>query len=304
MQWLRPNNAKRILFFLISDTFLSLFTLYSAYLLRFNFEIPNEFLAPFSLIAATFIILKLIFIYEFKNYSIIWRFYGLEEAKNLFFAHILTYGIIALIHIVFPSLFYPFPRSVIIIDLVLSLIFLGSFRLSKRIILGIGTPRESLQPTLLIGISPNTANLIKSTLNGESGYYPLGIIAVQEKNHNMIGSTIQNITVSGLDHIGDLVASKKITAAIIDGTLPNEYLRETYQLLSDAGVNEIKRSRLLDNTANRIEELSVEDLLARHPKDLDTPIIGAFIHGKKVLITGAGGSIGSEIALQCHRFGA
>ncbi|WP_298690898.1 nucleoside-diphosphate sugar epimerase/dehydratase [uncultured Sulfuricurvum sp.] len=304
MQWLRPNNAKRILFFLISDTLLSLFTLYSAYLLRFNFEIPNEFLTPFSLIAATFIILKLIFIYGFKNYSIIWRFYGLEEAKNLFFAHIFAYGVIALIHTALPSLFSPFPRSVIIIDLVLSLIFLGSLRLSKRIILGIGTPRESLQPTLLIGISSNTANLIKSTLNGESGYYPLGIIAVQEKNRNMIGSTIQNITVSGLDQISALVASKKITAAIIDGTLPNEYLRETYQLLSDAGVNEIKRSRLLDNTANRIEELSVEDLLARHPKDLDTPIIGAFIHGKKVLITGAGGSIGSEIALQCHRFGA
>lgn len=53
-----------------------------------------------------------------------------------------------------------------------------------------------------------------------------------------------------------------------------------------------------------LQDISVEDLLARHPKDLDTTAIKNFINGKKVLITGAGGSIGSEIARQCAFFGA
>ena len=54
----------------------------------------------------------------------------------------------------------------------------------------------------------------------------------------------------------------------------------------------------------QLKDVTVEDLLARHPKDLDTKRIEAFIKDKVVLITGAGGSIGSEISRQCKRFGA
>ncbi|WP_294933120.1 nucleoside-diphosphate sugar epimerase/dehydratase [Sulfurimonas sp.] len=54
----------------------------------------------------------------------------------------------------------------------------------------------------------------------------------------------------------------------------------------------------------QLKDISVEDLLARHPKDLDKRAIEKFIKDKKVLITGAGGSIGSEIARQCTAFGA
>lgn len=62
---------------------------------------------------------------------------------------------------------------------------------------------------------------------------------------------------------------------------------------------------LLDkNYSTQLKDISVEDLLARHPKDLDKSLIQNFIKNKKVLITGAGGSIGSEISRQCARFGA
>ncbi|MCD6259899.1 MAG: polysaccharide biosynthesis protein [Helicobacteraceae bacterium] len=58
------------------------------------------------------------------------------------------------------------------------------------------------------------------------------------------------------------------------------------------------------NYSGMLQEISVEDLLARHPKDLDKKLIENFIKDKKVLITGAGGSIGSEISRQCAKFGA
>ncbi len=62
---------------------------------------------------------------------------------------------------------------------------------------------------------------------------------------------------------------------------------------------------LLDkNYSTQLKDISVEDLLARHPKDLDKSLIQNFIKNKKVLITGAWGSIGSEISRQCARFGA
>ncbi|MFA5216272.1 UDP-N-acetylglucosamine 4,6-dehydratase family protein [Sulfuricurvum sp.] len=301
---LTPSSTKRIAFFALSDIILSVFTLYTAYLLRFNFDIPAEFLKPFYLVALTLITLKLFLIHRFKNYTIIWRFYALAEAKNLFFALLLVYGIFSVIHALFPPLFFPFPRSVIIIDLLLSFLFLGGLRLLKRLLFGIGLRYNDLKPTLLVGISSNTANLIKSTLEGSPEYYPAGIVAVQEINHNMIGSYLNNIKISGIEEIAALIESKNITAAIIDGSLPSENIRESYQILSDAGIHDIKRSHLLNNTINKIEEFSIEDLLARHPKDLDTKTIGTFIKGKVVLITGSGGSIGSEIALQCHHFGA
>ena len=304
IEWLRPSSAKRFAFFLFFDIILSLCTLYAAYLLRFNFNIPSEFLPPFFSVAFTLITLKIFFIHNFKNYTIVWRFYALTEAKNLFFALIIAYGMLALIHTLLPNLFYPFPRSVIIIDLFLSFVFLGGLRLIKRLMFGFGLHYNDLKRTLFIGISPNTANLIKSALEGSREYYPVGIIAVQEKNYNMIGSYLNNIKISGMEEVHNLVESKNITAAIIDGSLSNEYLREAYQRLSDAGIREIKRTRLLDESVNKIEELSIEELLARHPKDLDTHTIETFIHGKTVLITGAGGSIGSEIAIQCHQFNA
>lgn len=304
IQWLRPTTLKRITFFIASDIVLSILTLYGAYLLRFNFDIPDSFLAPFFQVAIALIALKISLIALFKNYTIIWRYYGLEEAKNLLYAHLIVYAVFALIHTVFPSLFSPFPRSVIIIDSLLSLIFLGGTRLLKRLILGFGHYDNRLKPTLLVGISPHTANLIKNALDGSLGYYPLGIIAVQEANRNMIGSYLGNIKISGTDAIPALAASHAITSAIIDGTLPVEQLREVYQKLTVAGIREIKRSSPINPDQGEIISLSIEELLARHPKDLDTQTIGKFIRDKTVLITGGGGSIGSEIALQCYRFGA
>lgn len=301
--WLRPNSTKRVAFFLLTDIVFSFFTLYLAYLLRFNFEIPVEFLEPFITVAITLIIFKTALICLFKNYTIVWRFYSLPEAKNLFFSLILAYLFLASIHLIFPTLFAPFPRSVIIIDLFLSLVFLGGIRLFKRIMLGFESNPSPLNPTLLIGISPNTANLIQSTLATSREYYLIAIIAVQEKNLNMIGSHLGNIKIYGFNDLSEVIRTKNITAAIIDGSLPNTYLRDVYEKLSENNIREIKRTRLLHEN-NTIEDLSVEELLARHPKDLDSQTIGAFIQNKKVLITGAGGSIGSEIALQCHRFGA
>jgi len=66
-------------------------------------------------------------------------------------------------------------------------------------------------------------------------------------------------------------------------------------------IDEILRD---ENFSSQLKDISVEDLLARNPKDLDKKAIKKFIDGKKVLITGAGGSIGSEIARQCAHFGA
>jgi len=86
-------------------------------------------------------------------------------------------------------------------------------------------------------------------------------------------------------------------------------IKEIYEKLSDYFI-EIKVLPSIDNIltdkpfTTQLKEISVTDLLARHPQDLDKKMISNFIKNKTVLITGAGGSIGSELVRQCVKFGA
>lgn len=302
MELLRPNSTKRLAFFVISDTLISIITLYGAYLLRFNFDIPEDFLIPFWSVAFSIIALKLSMTTLFGGYHFIWRFFALSDTKRLFYVHLATYSLFALLFFVFPGPFTPFPRSVIIIDLFLSFTLLGTLRFSKRLMIESSSNVNKLKPSIIIGISPSTDTLIKSLLKGN--YYPVALIAVMEKNHTMIGSAIHNIPVLDLSKLSALITEHTIETAIIEGSLPQEELQNVYALLHETSIKEIKRSRVLDDAMESIESLKIDDLLARHPKDLDTQTIKNFIRNKTVLITGAGGSIGSEISLQCHRFGA
>ena len=176
LPFLVPSSTKRLAFFVLADTVLSFFTLYGAYLLRFNFSIQEDFLAPFWHIALSIIVLKLTATALFGGYNLIWRFFALTDAKKLFFAHLLTYTLFAFIFLLFPEPFTPFPRSVIIIDLLLSFTLLGALRFSKRLMMESSGNISKLKPAIIIGISPNTDTLIKSLLKVD--YYPLAILAV------------------------------------------------------------------------------------------------------------------------------
>lgn len=298
-----PTFITRSLFFFSADFILFFVSLYFAYALRFDFNIPLHYMSQFYFVFFTLVLLKWGSFYLFGIYRMTWRFFGLQDAKQLFYAHILAFTAFFVLYLLNTPLFFPMPRSVIGIDMVLSLILIGALRLSKRLMIE-SSKGDAHKPTLIIGISANTANLIKSMLEDSNDYYPVGIIAIQEKNYNLINSTIQNLKISSANDLSVLLESKRISAAIIDGSLPSEYLQRAYKILSDIGITDIKRSTLLSDGKESITSLSVEELLARHPKDLDTRTIEAFISEKCVLITGAGGSIGSEIVLQCHRFGA
>jgi len=298
---LKPTSTKRLLFFIIVDIILSLLSLYLAYLLRFNFIIPDRFFIPFLHVFLVLTGLKIFTLYSFKNYSIIWRFFSFTNVKNIVYAHIISYGLFILIYLSFSSYFVPFARSILVIDFFLSLAFIGFLRASKRLVLE--RTQSEVKPTLLIGVNNHTGTMIQSALHGDIAYYPAAIIALE----NDIESThayIHNIKVYALDEIEEVIQKKKIGSAILLEKLSPEKLKPIVDIFNTYGITDIKQVKLLGDKNEKLEDISIEDLLARHPKDLDLPIIKEFIKNKKILITGAGGSIGSEIAKQCHRFGA
>ncbi len=299
----QATSKKRILFFLFLDASISLFTLYFAYALRFNFSIDETFLATFWNVYFTLVILKSGLFYYFTIYHSVWRFFSLYEAKQLIKAHLLSYIIFYLFFLIATDFYAPFPRSVIIIDFFLSSAFIGFLRISKRILIKTNIS-VNVKKTVILGINEKSVSIIKNALNGDINYYPSAIIAIKEKNKHSINSYINAVKVYAYKDLENVIQDNDIDSAILCLDMKSDELKNLYDRLQNAGVKEIKKVKILGSNSEKLEDLSIEELLARHPKDLDTATIASFIKDKMVLITGAGGSIGSEIVRQCHAFGA
>ncbi|HEY9190858.1 MAG TPA: polysaccharide biosynthesis protein, partial [Sulfurovum sp.] len=100
-----------------------------------------------------------------------------------------------------------------------------------------------------------------------------------------------------------LVEREGIEAVIIAKAFEQDVLQSLYARVNALNIYDIKVVTL-EQKEKKLKQVTVEDLLARHPKDLDLDTISSFVKGKSILITGAGGSIGSEISRQCQKFGA
>ena len=124
------------------------------------------------------------------------------------------------------------------------------------------------------------------------------------------GRSIDSVRIISPVELKDKLANRKYDLLVIAmPSVSKQRVSEIYEELRNY-FEEVQILPSLENIlrdkdfSTQLKDISVEDLLARHPKDLDTNIIRSFIKGKKVLITGAGGSIGSEISRQCQKFGA
>jgi UDP-N-acetylglucosamine 4,6-dehydratase len=300
---LTPSFTKRLIFFLGADFILFFLSLHFSYALRFDFAVPSEYANHFYTIFFTLTLLKWVSLYLFGVYHLTWRYVSLHNAKQIFFGHILAAALFYLIFLIDNELFIPFPKSIIAIDFILSLLLVGALRLSKRIIVE-QRSKTTAKPMLIIGSNHKTAALIKSAKNGDVPYDIEAIIAWGTSNFNLCGTFIDGVKVYCPDQLEDLCHSLEIESAAITVDIPQIELHALINQLTSHNIHDIQRSVILEDNRTSLKEFSVEDLLARHPKDLDTDTINEFIQGKTVIITGAGGSIGSEIASQCHHFGA
>jgi UDP-N-acetyl-D-glucosamine 4,6-dehydratase len=292
---LKPSPLKRALFFIFSDLIISLGTLFLAYNLRFNFNIDGAYLDHFFLVFFILIFLKIGSIAYFNLYEVSWKFFSLSDLKKIMYAHLVAYPLMIAIYYIVPKYFAPFPRSVLIIDFSLSILFLGFFRVLKRLILE-NDSNKDLQKTLIIGANAFSQSIIKE----RNDYFVSSIV---DDDEHIIGTYFSNMKIEAMKNLSQIVIDKNIDLVIIAKAFEMDKLNEIYQQLRECTVSDIQLISLT-NKETTLKHLTIEDLLARNPKDLDTKKIGEFIKDKVVLITGAGGSIGSEISRQCEMFGA
>lgn len=292
------HKSKRLTFFLICDFVLFTLSIFLAYELRFSGFIPNIFYE--SLIKAWLVLtaLKFAFFALFGIYKVAWRFVSLNEARKIFIALALSECVFLGIFYLFDDFFNPFPRSVIGIDFVLSYLFIGGLRISKRMFIDFRRVRyEESTPCIVVGATSKALHLLKGAKEGSLGLYPVAVI---DERKSLIGTYCDKFKVQSKNSIKDY-AQNDVKTAIIALKLNQDELKKLFDELVSYGISDIK---IFSFTKNETRDISIEDLLARKPKDLDNKAVSAFLKGKVVLVSGAGGTIGSELCQQCIQFGA
>ncbi|MBO7154513.1 MAG: UDP-N-acetylglucosamine 4,6-dehydratase (configuration-retaining) [Campylobacter sp.] len=296
---IRATKRRRIAFFLLCDTLIFTLSIYFAFLLRFSGDIPEIFIPGMIYSGAILIVIKIAMLWAFQIYRVPWRFFGLNESRKITLACLLCAGIFFGIFLSYEEIFAPFPRSVIIIDALISAIMVGSLRISKRALIDFKKAKNG-HPCVIIGSTSKTLQILKGFKSGYANYYAVGIV---DGRKDLVGTYCDGYQVGHKDELKNYIEDGVKSAIIALKLMPNE-LKDLYDELDTLGFKDIKIFSLIGQKSEGITDISIEDLLARKPKDLDSTVVESFIGGKVVMVTGAGGTIGSEICKQCLKFGA
>lgn len=319
---LLASNYRKLLFFLLTDILIIVSSLYLSFFIRFEFKLAAEYHGLILDTLPLFVSLKLLSLFWFNIYNITWKYVGLNDFYNIVKASIFSEAVLMVLILnilTYPVSYLAFlhvfdvgmPRSVFIIDGVLSFLMISGVRASKRFFLEIIKRqqfRRSGKKTIIVGAG-NTCDMLLRDMakQDNSPFYPVVLL---DDNPQKAGTFVHGIKVLGAtDRLSDVVSEYGIEAVIIAiPTLNYSTLRRLYNAGRDAGVSTIKIiPRIYDfhkpeiNLKN-LEEISIEDLIGRQTVTVDFEGIESFLKGKVTLITGAGGSIGSEIVMQVCGF--
>lgn len=305
----KTTSLKRTVFYLTFDSLFIAFSMYAAFYLRFEGKIPENFIESMSIFILIALLVKIPPLYYEGLYKVSWSYVGLREllslVKSLLFASFF-FGTIIFIFKTSP-LMAAFPRSILIIDFMLTFSLLGNFRCAKRIYLQYtGRTPINGEKVLIIGAG-NTGEQIVRNMLTSSDYYPVGFL---DDDLGKIGYTIHGIKVLGKrDEMAKVVNEHDVEGILIAmPSAPPKVIRETFDLGRKAGIRKIKiipglREIISGNiTLADVKEVELEDLLGREQVEIDTKAIGSYLDGKTILVTGASGSIGSELCKQILKF--
>lgn len=309
--WLKQTQQK--VKFLLVDAAVVVGSLFIAYWLRFEGSIPVTYFEQLRMLIPIVLGLKLCTFLVFRIYRFSWVYIGLEDlltvatacgASSLAFAALLFLLQRWL-------LFEGFPRSILAVDFAFTLLGVGGVRLSKRaaklLFTRKGTP-PSAKRALIIGAGDAGEQLLRSLQREQKpSYWPIGFLDdAREKQ----GLFVHGVPVLGpRTYLPKLVQKHKVDAVLI--AMPSVHprvIRDTVELARQAGVKEIKILPSLSELYTgevRIKdarEIRPEDILPREPVTVDLAGLENFIKAKRILVTGAAGSIGAELCRQVLRF--
>lgn len=278
-----------------------------AFLLRFDFNIPEEFVQRFWFSVYWIIPVKLVFLSVFGQFRTLLTFFSLPDAKMIGWAMLSSAVIEMGVWLVLQGEGIV-PRGVIAADLVISFLALAAVRTGLRVyrerFIGEGsTGSSSSRLTAILGTGPSAAMLLRDIQTRRG--LALKVLCFVDDDHDKIGSSIHGLPVLGpLARLPQITKSLGLQKVII--AMPEagpKTIKDTVAAINSLGLDhDILPSfaQMLHRhvTVSHLRQVEPEDLLGRKPVSLDESGIDTLLGGKRILVTGAGGSIGSELCRQ------
>lgn len=314
---LKKSVFKRRAFFFLSDFLLISGSMYIAFWCRFNGQIPPNYMEAVPYYICLALILKLTFMVLYNLYDISWRFVSLDVLIKVFKAvslGSLSLGVVVyLLRLLSPFAGAPFPRSVLFIDYIFTLIFIGSLRAVKRAYYdGLKRTlkaREENKKVLVIGAGSAGEQIVREMKRRrESPYVPVGFI---DDDPNKQHIKIHGVKVLGTrKDLPRFIKDRNIDEVLISmPSVDSRNIKEIVEIIRE--VKSIETVKILPGvldlmdgrvTLTDIQEVRLEDLLGRSQVKVDMEAVSRFVIGKTICVTGAGGSIGSEIVRSVLQF--
>ncbi len=303
------RNMPRWVIFII-DLKICLFSLILAYLVRFNFAIPEATIKDFPIVFLVVLGLRAISFYISKIYQGIIKYTSSKDSQRIF--SVITIGslIFVIINIISSNFIngkYLIPFSIIIIDYMATTFLMISLRVMfKALYFELTNPNKEKRSVIIFGAGASGI-ITKRTLDRDAGtkYKVLAFIDDNKKKH---GKMLEGTKIVGLDKLDELLQNNNVAHLIISiqNLLParkqqivDTCLNYTIKILTVPPITNWINGEL---SFKQIKKVKIEDLLGRDPIILDKEDIEKQLSGKVILVTGAAGSIGSEIVRQIIPF--
>ncbi len=300
-------RGHRVLLCLVFCGGISAFSFLLSFLIRF--ELSSIDAAGFSWhkwythSVALVVGLRLISFYLFGMHRVTWRYMGIHDIIPVFKAVMVS--TIAIVPVVLYQWHFFYPRSVFVMDSILCFLLLGGMRFSYRVLENLLASAGSQKQEKVIVVGAGSAgNLtIRAMLTrGLVAYRP---VAIMDDDPNKIGATLQGVPIYGpISRIGEIAQKVKAQAIVL--ALPTATSSDFYKVVRVCKATGLPLKTTPDlaqilnssNVVTRVSDFRLEDLLHRRPIRSDVPEIQEFLYDRRVLVTGAAGSIGSELCRQ------
>jgi FlaA1/EpsC-like NDP-sugar epimerase len=288
--------------FLVDAILISLAWLLS-YWLRFNLSLPpTHDMANMLKLMPIAIITQVICLQFFNAYRGVWRYTSIPELVKIIKA-VIAAGIFLSLFAFFFGEKYILPRSIPLLFALINIIGLGGSRVTYRLLKNHQAKTPTKKQALIIGAGSAAENLIRNLRrDSEQAYAPIGLLDDDEKK---LGKEIHGVRVIGNTSQAPKIARQKNadTLLIAMPSATSEAMQRLVSLCERTELPYRTLPNLSDIATGRasvttIREVALEDLLGRDPIQLDLAILADTIGNKVILVTGGGGSIGSELCRQ------
>lgn len=302
-------NFKKLLSFFAfwHDIIVAMLAWYLAFLFRFNFNIPPAFINSLLLTLPIVIFVQGFLFWHLSLYRGIWRFASVPDLKRIVLAAVLSTFLISTA-LLFVDVSEVVPRSVILLDPILLILVMGGSRFAYRAWKEHRLYRYTLlqgRPVLIIGAGEAAISLVKE-LSRNQEWCVVGMLDDEKALH---GRELLGVQVLGaISQLGIYAKKLEINNVIIAMPSAAHQARRNAVLLANESQLNVLTVPSFDDlmsgkvSISQIRKIEVEDLLGREPVALDNLGLHTLIESRAVMVSGAGGSIGSELCRQIIKF--